>query len=103
ATVPPMPSTSSAIHTASYSTSRLTAGTAPGADRREKGKNGSGGSGIFLRPPRCRKFSTTIRRYSTDYSARHAPFPCHLSAGRWLRHHLHPRVKSRRKGCFLLR
>src|SRR5437867_836810 len=37
-----MPSTSSAIHTASSSTSRPTVGTAPGADGREKGKNGSG-------------------------------------------------------------
>src|SRR5712691_5976252 len=47
ATVPPMPSTSSAIRTASYSTSRLTAGTAPGADGREKGEKGSGEAGIF--------------------------------------------------------
>src|SRR5437016_14630969 len=42
ATLPPMPSTSSAIRTASYSTSRLTAGTAPGADGREKGEKGPG-------------------------------------------------------------
>src|SRR5205809_3288818 len=68
ATCRPMPSTSSAIRTASYSTSRLTAGTAPGADGREKGEKGSGEAGIFLRPPRCRKFCTIIRKYSTDYS-----------------------------------
>src|SRR5437899_1994869 len=76
ATVPPMPSTSSAIHTASSSTSRPTAGTAPGADGREKGEKGSGEAGIFLRPPRCRKFSTTIRRRFTDCSEeRNRVFP----------------------------
>src|SRR5947207_13768030 len=47
ATCRPMPSTSSAIHTASSSTSRPTAGTAPGADRCEKGKKGSGGRESF--------------------------------------------------------
>src|SRR5207249_7858571 len=47
ATIPPMPSTSSAIRTALYSTSRLTAGTAPGANRREKGKKASGGRESF--------------------------------------------------------